>query len=251
MALLTLTNPQIIQFISAFPDDLSPFRSFRPLSFQGPPVVPKLLDALVFFLHTTPGGKHALTIELSAHEIFVTLAASISTDAATASERSSPLSSPQATLEKIWEHMVSCCSVPPNAAANTKLALCLLEIHFPLLVYRFEKRRGLYLQLREATRRSEVAANLGYRVTNFLDAADVVYTAIDAFCSGSFNRGSALKFMEILPHCVLQFRSKLPTSMGLRELAGARSQANIEGKYSIIVDSIISHVFFIKSRRHI
>ena len=69
MALLTLTNPQIIQFLSAFPDDLSPFRSFRPLSFQGPPVVPKLLDALVFFLHTTPGGKHALTIELSAHEI--------------------------------------------------------------------------------------------------------------------------------------------------------------------------------------
>ncbi|KAK7682083.1 hypothetical protein QCA50_014669 [Cerrena zonata] len=77
-----LSIPETLHFLSSLSYDISSFshRAGIPRAerrFRGDPVVRKLLDALVFFLHTHPnrGDRFAMTLTIVQDEIVATVAA--------------------------------------------------------------------------------------------------------------------------------------------------------------------------------
>ncbi|KAK7682100.1 hypothetical protein QCA50_014686 [Cerrena zonata] len=132
----TLSIPETPQLLNSLSYNISPFshlanipRQERSL-YRGDPVVRKLLDALVFFLHTCPnrGDRFAMTLTVVQDEIVATVAANTPDDIAL-----SDPSSPQVILNTVWRHMLACSGMTPKPVEHTEFATYVLETHLPLL----------------------------------------------------------------------------------------------------------------------
>ena len=247
MELPARTIPEGIQLLSAFSDNVSSFYHPGRLFVQAytqDPAIPKLLNALAFFLRTAAEKERvAVTLGVTAQHALLTVVITL----ATQNKTTLPLDdSPCTILENVWKYMAACSSAPPDPEANAEFASYLLRIHFPLLVQRFNKRCKQYQQYREVTRRPEVSAKLATRhfaVKRYLEGADLIYEAANAFCAGPVNRPSVMKFMAILPNCLSHSREAVESGQcGVKKMAKLRLRANIEGVYLSVVKKIIIHV---------
>lgn len=178
-----LSIPETLQFLSSLSYDVSSFshRAGIPRAerrFRGDPVVRKLLDALVFFLHTRPnrGDRFAMTLTIVQDEIVATIAANTPDDI----PHTDP-SSPQVILNTIWKHMAVYSGTADKPTENTQLITYILQTHLPLLCSRLSKWRRCYETYRDKLawfRRSNL---LSAALTDYLDDIDKIFCATVAF----------------------------------------------------------------------
>ncbi|KAK7682103.1 hypothetical protein QCA50_014689 [Cerrena zonata] len=179
----TLSIPETLQFLSSLSYDISSFshRAGIPRAerrFKGDSVVRRLLDALVFFLHTHPnrGDRFAMTLTIVQDEIVATVAANTPGDV----PHTDP-SSPQVILNTIWKHMAVYSGTADKPTENTQLITYILETHLPLLRSRLSKWRRCYEAYRHEfvwVRRENL---LSVALTNYLDDIDTIFCATVAF----------------------------------------------------------------------
>lgn len=174
----TLSIPEMLQLISALSYDISPFSHRvgipqQERRFKGDPVIRRLLDALVFFLHIRPqrSDHFAMTLSIVQDEIVATVAANTPDDIQVA--HSDP-SSPHVILNTIWKYMLMCSGTAPTSKENTQLATYLLESYLPLLRFRLSKWRVCYEAFLQSYRKSR---SLPETVMNYFDDVDKILSA--------------------------------------------------------------------------
>lgn len=201
----TLSIPETLELISALSYDFSPFSHLAGIPrterrFKGDPVVRKLLDALVFFLHTRPnrGDRFAMTLTIVHGEIVATIAANTPDDI----PHSDP-SSPQVILGTVWKHMLACSGITPKPTENTQFTTYVLETHLPLLRSRLSKWRGCYESLRRYSSSFRQSDSLSAALLNYLDSIDKIFCATLAFSESAepLSNQSVGEFMTHVQLC--------------------------------------------------
>ncbi|KAK7682101.1 hypothetical protein QCA50_014687 [Cerrena zonata] len=202
----TLSIPETLQLISALSYDFSPFsqragipRQERSL-FRGDRLVRKLLDALVFFLHTRPnrGDRFAMTLTIVQDGIVATVAANTPDDIP-----HSDSSSPQVILGTVWKHMLACSGITPRPTENTQFTTYVLETHLPLLRSRLSKWRVCYESLRRYSSSFRQSGSLSAALMNYLDSIDKIFCATVAFSESAepLSNQSVGEFMTHVQLC--------------------------------------------------
>ncbi|KAK7678890.1 hypothetical protein QCA50_018030 [Cerrena zonata] len=187
---------QSIQILSSLSDDISSYYTPEPIPVwrqrSADPrlnsrVIPELLDALIFFLRTSPndGKLFAMTLSISSYEMVVTLAANTTAHAAC-----SDAPSPQTVLETIWNYMAKMAATARahdveaiEAGLYVRFAAYLLDRYSVILRHRYEKRCNEYERFRKAYHELDMTSlPISARAKDHLEKVHGVYTATKTFC---------------------------------------------------------------------
>ncbi|KAK7682095.1 hypothetical protein QCA50_014681 [Cerrena zonata] len=173
--------PQTIQLLSSFLEEDNITSYFSQDEDEKPVVrksIPKLLDALVFLLRTTPrdGKVFAMTLGIDSKEVIITLAANKAEDLS-----GEDALSPQTLLVTIWNYLVEFSKMSTPPVLETYLYMThLLNIHSPLLRHRFQKWRDACKRLCDSIEEDKAGPTLGEGVEEYLKAVNTICTATEA-----------------------------------------------------------------------
>ena len=185
---------QMMRFLSNLPrEDYCTLDTFFPPiadphsldRFHLSAAVPKLLDALVFALHTEPkdGKTYALTLGVCDSEILATLAGNRAADVSILCPNS-----PQVILETIWSYMSKLSTVVHDQGLYeeciTDFTSYYVNLNSTLIRHRFNKRSQKYEEFWKRYQSREPKGNLIFVQggEEYLERAHRIYLSTQRFC---------------------------------------------------------------------